>query len=488
MMRRFVEGIKQIINSKVRRRKFVYLFRHYLLFLLVVLCLLGAYLLRTRSTRYGRAAFDDVNFVRSAYRVDDSTIRIVFVRSMNNFHNLTYEYGKKKGRIRLECHNEHCPDPFSPPCRLNGYVGIINDLTKQDYQSYLVIFSDLNMEDPLFINVQNARNVDLPKHKLGVCVQPIYLHTDFSALVQFFEFWLSENATKFYVYRESYTKEVGELLQFYASQKGIQVDFIDWSSLPLIEEDSSDSRNPNRYWFRLEVFMAIFDCVHRARGNVKYLAQTDLDEIIYVGKDRSIIKFMDIMDKQEPMMASVSFRSQRVQVMNSTWAVAQNPSELSFTNLDEIILEDRVFKRPLYAKMIYRPERVFHVHIHRQLQTERIPGTDTFYKHVNIAPEGGVVLHIRRLKDMYPWTNAYNSSILMDTAERMEKNFQERISNYTFGISEWTNYGFTINEHIEKCRQSMNRNRDHACHNIWDCDKTVTSIDWVRVPNCWLTV
>lgn len=50
------------------------------------------------------------------------------------------------------------------------------------------------------------------------------------------------------------------------------------------------------------------------RGNVKYLAQTDLDEMIFVGKGRSIIKFMETMDKQEPEMAAVSFRSQRVQV------------------------------------------------------------------------------------------------------------------------------------------------------------------------------
>lgn len=51
------------------------------------------------------------------------------------------------------------------------------------------------------------------------------------------------------------------------------------------------------------------------RNAVKYLAQTDLDEMLYVGPNRSVIEFMRAIDLQEPEMAAVSFRSQRVQVL-----------------------------------------------------------------------------------------------------------------------------------------------------------------------------
>lgn len=94
------------------------------------------------------------------------------------------------------------------------------------------------------------------------------------------------------------------------------------------------------------------------------------------------------------------------------------------------MLEKKVFKRPLYAKMVYKPERAYHVHIHRQLQTEQIPGTDRTYKHVNIAPEGGVVLHIRRLKDMYKWSNSTQSTIIQPIVKMMQKLFTERFKNF----------------------------------------------------------
>lgn len=119
----------------------------------------------------------------------------------------------------------------------------------------------------IIIYCRDTRQKSAPAFELGVCVQPIYLHTDFSAFVQFFEFWLAENATKFYVYRESYSKEVGELLDFYAQQPGVSFEFIDWTSLPMRKEpnEHKSGLNPNRNWFRLEVFMSIFDCVHRAK-------------------------------------------------------------------------------------------------------------------------------------------------------------------------------------------------------------------------------
>lgn len=67
--------------------------------------------------------------------------------------NLTYEFGLKKGNIRLECHNEKCPDEFSPPCSINGFVGIIDDIAKNDRQSYLVVFTE-GSETPLFVDVK----------------------------------------------------------------------------------------------------------------------------------------------------------------------------------------------------------------------------------------------------------------------------------------------------------------------------------------------
>lgn len=61
------------------------------------------------------------------------------------------------------------------------------------------------------------------------------------------------------------------------------------------------------------------------RNEVKFLAQLDLDEMLYVGPKRSVIEFMRAIDLQEPEMAAVSFRSQRVQVLVSFLRGSKRP-------------------------------------------------------------------------------------------------------------------------------------------------------------------
>lgn len=46
------------------------------------------------------------------------------------------------------------------------------------------------------------------KHALGICVQPTFFFADSSLLIQFFEYWIIEGATKIYLYWESFSKEV----------------------------------------------------------------------------------------------------------------------------------------------------------------------------------------------------------------------------------------------------------------------------------------
>lgn len=49
------------------------------------------------------------------------------------------------------------------------------------------------------------------EHTLAVCVQPMVLMADWPVLLQFFEAWIEQGATKFYIYRNSHTPEVRSL-------------------------------------------------------------------------------------------------------------------------------------------------------------------------------------------------------------------------------------------------------------------------------------
>lgn len=57
------------------------------------------------------------------------------------------------------------------------------------------------------------------------------------------------------------TFQVQRVLDFYSINSRADIELIEWSKLP-----SRDVViDPNLYWYRLEAFMAIFDCMHRTR-------------------------------------------------------------------------------------------------------------------------------------------------------------------------------------------------------------------------------
>ncbi|KAI1727632.1 glycosyltransferase family 92 domain-containing protein [Ditylenchus destructor] len=418
-------------------------------------------------------SFEHFTFVHSAFRISHSEIRLTIVRSINNSLPIVYEYGpKRSGFVELECHRGECyPDNFSPPCTINGYIGYINGLRITDGDEFISLFSN-DVMHPQKIRVIDTRrkpsNSTTYQHQLGVCVQPIYLHTDYSAFIHFFEYWISEGATKFILYRESYSPDVARILEFYKSTVNllnstqtktpqIEIDIVDWSRLPTPPNMANDSKsNPNYYWFRLEVFTAIFDCVNRARGKVKYVALTDVDEMLWISKNRSVISFMDSLNSTDPDMAAASFRSQRAKLKENEWkniTKPNKPSNFDFHAFSSIRLEGKIFARPLYSKFIVRPERMLHLHIHRPQQTELIPGKHLRYKHVNVNPKDGVVLHLRRLRDMYRWENDSSSDILAQKQVLWEKNFSKRIQHYNFGDgTKWNEMPPQFSKDLEECR------------------------------------
>ena len=160
--------------------------------------------------------------------------------------------------------------------------------------------------------------------------------TDYTLLIQFFEYWLQEGATKFYVYWESFSEEVQDILNFYTATSGADIELVNWSRLPTTAEDNDSlDTNPNAFWFRLEVFLGIFDCMHRARytdskqlqgnyhlfrNNVKFIAQSDLDEMFHIN-NRTLLEYLEEMSTKHPKMVDLQFLSKRVR-MNVSFLTA----------------------------------------------------------------------------------------------------------------------------------------------------------------------
>lgn len=224
-----------------------------------------------------------------------------------------YKYGDKRGIVHFECALPSCLDFYSKPCSLIGQIGIIKEPVQSDINT--IEFSSQNGQDDFDTSVEikdvRVKEDHVYPHQLGVCLQPIYLHADYILFVEFFEFWLSQGATKFYIYRESYTPEIQKILELYNITSQADIELVDWSLLPASPEADTKS-NPNAYVYRLEMMLSIFDCLHRARGNVKFVAQTDLDELIYIKSGETVLSFMESYADREKLFSSVSFQSQRI--------------------------------------------------------------------------------------------------------------------------------------------------------------------------------
>uniref|UniRef100_A0AC34R3Z7 Glycosyltransferase family 92 protein n=1 Tax=Panagrolaimus sp. JU765 TaxID=591449 RepID=A0AC34R3Z7_9BILA len=268
-------------------------------------------------------------------------------------NSLFYKYGKKEGEVCLACQLPQCPDPYYYLCDVNGYIGFIKNLTKNDNDEYLTLTSSTKKSIKIAItDVRKKRS--MKQHKLGACLQPIHLMTNYALFIQYFEYWLNEGVTKFYIYWESYTPEVKRILDIYNKTSGVEFEFVEWSRLPTLPNVTT-ATNPNSYWFQLEVFLAIFDCMHRARHQVKFIPQTDLDEMMYV-RNGPLIDFLEKVDTKNPNMAAMLVLSRKVQLTKYNDYKLSSPREYSFDVYQKLKVDSE--PSSIYRKLIYRPERV----------------------------------------------------------------------------------------------------------------------------------
>ncbi|KAK6056966.1 hypothetical protein COOONC_05521, partial [Cooperia oncophora] len=72
---------------------------------------------------------------------------------------------------------------------------------------------------------------------------------------------------------------VRAVLEFYKRKLGRNFELIGWSDLPVQERDrGSYTKDPNSRVFRHAAIAFMHDCMLRARSNVKFIANFDLDD------------------------------------------------------------------------------------------------------------------------------------------------------------------------------------------------------------------
>ncbi|KAI6185140.1 protein of unknown function DUF23 domain-containing protein [Aphelenchoides fujianensis] len=438
----------------------------------------------------GRFGSNNPRFhIRSAFRVSDSEIRLTIAKDYRNKRKLRFEFANSTGDVKLECNLPKCYETYSPRCVVSGAIGVIRDLRPDDQADAVRVFAadeaDASVEVPV-VDVRPKASGEYP-HQLGVCVQPVYLHAEWPVVAQFFEHWLGRGATKFFIYRNSFTHQMDAMLEFYRSKTNASIELVDWSDLPA----EGTSTDPNDLWYRLEVMLSILDCLLRARHQVKYVAQTDLDEFVVLGReDDDLIALMEELNEKNPRMASASFISRRAKMPVNFENATSSPADLNFRAFGQLSVENYFFPRPAYTKQIFRPERVTRGHIHVLNGAETIPGTtNSTYEMVKVFQSQGYILHVRRvLGTSFKVYTFRNSSLLAPQAERWAEAFGRRAANNSFPSLDWSNAGFELLKTVDKCREEQSKHRQTACMAIAPCSRQLNTSQWIRVPNSWFSL
>lgn len=277
-------------------------------------------------------------------------------------------------------------------------------------------------------------------HTLGVCLQPIFFFTDWTVIVQFFESWLAQGATKFYFYVHSYTWQTKQILDFYKESLGEDLELIDWSDLPVHSRDRGIyEKDPNSRVFRHGATAFMHDCMLRARSSVKFIANTDLDDLP-VSSTLNISNYLNLVAARHPKAAQfkadwiLSHQPQHWDSINKPNDVKFDLQSVRVLQVENIRWDYRVSK-----KMFHRPERVVHFDMHSVYRNELV---DDVHEHTTIEMFDNAhlyFLHLRRFErhllnpPVVEYNNSFDNSLLMKLNSKMIDQFLQRIEGTTFG-------------------------------------------------------
>ncbi|VDN18522.1 unnamed protein product [Gongylonema pulchrum] len=134
------------------------------------------------------------------------------------------------------------------------------------------------------------------KHKMAVCATPLSLAADWTLMVQFFEIWIAQGVTKFYIYIQSLAPEVFAVLKLYQQSGDVSVELISYA-LPETSKNSNQIDSFLRI-HRDERSLPVNDCLLRSRGNAKYTISADFEEVFVTFKNFTLF---EMLEKQQGM-------------------------------------------------------------------------------------------------------------------------------------------------------------------------------------------
>ncbi|GMT20671.1 hypothetical protein PFISCL1PPCAC_11968, partial [Pristionchus fissidentatus] len=451
-------------------------------------------------------------------------VRITSLQECGNKRTTKLRIGQLEISLRKTTVHTKCPWFFAPHCNLVGYyaTGAITSTSEQEVPlpprlpSFAEVY-DNRKDEWKQIELIDGRSTPTHAHRLAVCLQPMYLMADWPLIPNFFETWISNGATIFYIYVHSVSEEVDLMIRLYEAQRDIEVVRVDWPAVPTSKPEGDD-RNPNNRMYRTEVGTAINDCILRARATADLVVSSDLDEIITpLNLKNTTETLLDVIEdfrcppfqsrklKRNLLPGAFLFRQSFAYAENN-WFSINHPSQLNFDSYKSIDYETKVWARGYRSKVIYVPDRVFRAHVHDVVAFESKRWTT-----VVIDPDRARILHFRQVKNkwMERGNVSANSGVVAAAATGWQAAYAARLEaamepdavdqtlrgafGLTFGSEQWPNLGEQVLSEIESCRDKNDQLKKEKCVTEWACRSTMETLrpsQWVEPTNetAWVVI
>ncbi|CAB3406380.1 unnamed protein product [Caenorhabditis bovis] len=441
-------------------------------------------------------------YVRDAYRVADDEIRIIYLENHDNRISLKAEIpGGGWQPIEWFCFNATCMDYLF--CTMATRIGIVRLPPTTPSMSTVHVSVELSDEyTPIAVNDVRPKPSAAYEHLVGVCVQPIFFFTDWTIIIQFFESWLAQGATKFYFYVHSYTRQTKAVLDFYAKTLGDRLELIEWSDLPVHARERGDYfKDPNARVFRHAATAFMHDCLLRARSHVKFISNTDLDDLP-LAANLNISTTLEAAAKRHPKAAQ--FKIDWILTHQpQNWDAISRPADVQFElNLAKVLKIEHIrWDYRVSKKIFHRPERVIHFDMHSVYRNE-VSEDDTQYTTVEMFDSPHLLfLHLRRFErrllnpPAVEYNNSFDYSLLHRLNQRMHDNYAKRLeaSKQFEGqkLAPWALEARETMRNLEQCRReafgtTLDDKNEMCQQSSAGCEGMLTAgIQFIKAPLTW---
>ncbi|XP_065352876.1 uncharacterized protein LOC135947833 isoform X2 [Cloeon dipterum] len=275
----------------------------------------------------------------------------------------------------------HMPDKRRIPISVSVYSDAAAHL-------FLTTKNKTDLLEPgnrLQIHVLRRKESSFSNPTLAACVKP--LHYNYSKVWELIE-WIELNKilgiSHFYFYDHEVTENTSCVLNEYSKLGTVTV--LDWKNLPFMSQKNIRTEN---------MFAALNDCLYRGMYKHAYLTMIDTDEFIVPRENVSLVEFMRLSEKEDPLLAAAVFPN--------VFYYLQWPDNPNYKGLD-LVTQKKTRRRTVFtprggrAKYICKPERVAEVGNHKLWEM-----SDKIFKQLLISTSYASLHHYRKCETEGDW-------------------------------------------------------------------------------------